>query len=387
MKIENITAKKILDSRGKDTVEVELITDNGIFTASTPSGTSSGKHEAVETTVDKAVYNVNEIIAKELCNRNLINQEEVDNILKRISGENKSILGVNAVLPVSIACCRAFAREQDLPLYSYISQISNNSEIKLPVPSFLLIEGSLHAENSLDVQEFMITANEKSFSENYKAVNKVYDSLGKILNSEIIGLEGGFAPQIENTEKVLDAIMQVLPDNMQIGIDVAASELYKNGKYSFEGKELNGDDLLLVYNALAKKYPIIFIEDPFAEDDLEAWEKTKELRDGGVLIVGDDLTVTNAERMADAHEKNLCNAVILKPNQIGTVTETIKSANLAKEYSWKRIVSHRSGDTNDDFIADLAVGIGSEFIKSGSAKRPERKVKYDRLLQIEQNLL
>jgi len=405
MKIQSIKGKSILDSRGKDTVEVEVKTKEGVFISSTPSGTSSGSHEAIEKPAEEAVQNINGIIAEKFCGKEFKSQEQVDSALIAIAGKNKTKLGVNAVLPVSIACCRAFAKEQNLPLYSYISKISNNSDIKLPVPSFLLIEGAKHAENTLNVQEFMVVPNEKTFSENYKTVKIVYNELKERLEEKFgkqgiaIGMEGGFTPKIRTTKQALDLIFDIVKkNNCKIALDVAASEFYENAKYNFEGKETTSDELSLFYKELIK-YPIVSIEDPFAEDDIEGWKKTKELRDrparnashgeagGGVLIVGDDLTVTNTERIVGAYEQNLCNAVILKPNQIGTVTETIKSANLAKEYGWKRIVSHRSGDTMDDFIADLSVGISAEFIKSGSSEREERKIKYDRLLQIEQDLL
>lgn len=392
MKIEKLTGKKILDSRGKDTVEVEVITNKWSFASSAPSGTSSGKYEAVGISAEKAVYNVSEVIKKELYNKEFKTQKEIDDVLISIAGENKSALGVNAVLPVSIACCRAFAKEKNLPLYSYIAQISNNALPKLPVPSFLLIEGAKHAENDLKVQEFMVTPNEKNFSENYKTVNDVYNELKKRLEDEFgadgvkIGMEGGFTPSIETTKQAITLISDIAKsNNCEIALDVASSEFYENKKYNFEGEELNNDELLSFYKELIK-YSIISIEDQFAEDDTDGWKKAKELSDRGVLIVGDDLTVTNVKRMKDAYEQNLCNAVILKPNQIGTVTETIESANLAKDYSWKRIVSHRSGDTNDDFIADLAVGVSAEFIKFGSNARPERKVKYDRLLVIEKEI-
>lgn len=394
MILKAIKARKILDSRGIATVEVEVRvkSDKDVFTAASPSGTSSGRYEAVSIDVKKALYNVREVIAPKLLSQEFSSQKEVDEILIGLAGPNKENMGVNAVLPVSIACCRALAKENSLPLYSYIAKISNNSAIKLPVPCSLLIEGAKHAENDLNVQEFMAVPNGKLFSENYKIVSDVYDDLKERLKNKFgeegvtIGMEGGFSSKIETTKQALDLIFDIVKNNnCDIGIDVAASEFYKNDKYNFEGKELSNDELLLFYKKLIK-YPIIFIEDPFAEDDSEGWKKTKELRDRGVLIVGDDLTVTNKKRMATALSQDLCNAVILKPNQIGTVTETIEASQAAKEYGWKRIVSHRSGDTTDDFIADLAVGIGAEFIKSGGPYAKERKAKYDRLLAIEKEI-
>ncbi|NQU82744.1 MAG: phosphopyruvate hydratase [Parcubacteria group bacterium] len=394
MQIKNLTTKKISDSRGKPTVEVEIETSNGVFSAQTPSGTSAGAYEALEIDAEKAVYNVREIIAKKLVGKNFTSQAEIDEILIALAGENKAELGANAILPVSIACCRALATEKNLPLYSYISLlVSDTNRPVLPIPCMLLIEGGKHAENNLDVQEFMVVPKGKSFSENYETATNVYNGLKERLQSKFgdrgvaTGMEGGFTPQVETTKQVLDLILDIVKNNnCEIGIDVAASEFYKNKTYNFESKKISSLKLLTLYTKLTEKYPIAFIEDPFAQDDTDGWQTTKDLQGRGVAIVGDDITVTNQKRMKDAYEQNLCNAVILKPNQIGTVTETIQAAQVAKEYNWKRIVSHRSGDTEDDFIADLAVGIGAEFIKAGGPYAKERKAKYDRLLAIEKEI-
>jgi len=404
MKIESLIAKKILDSRGKHTVRVDMITNKGAFTAEAPSGTSSGRHEALEVDVEKAIYNVSKTIAPKLLEKKYSSQKEVDDILIDLSGPNKEKMGVNAVLPVSVACCRGLAKDNNLSVYSYIAKLSERRTITtmiLPRPCVLLFEGSLHAAHSegsgqaskMDVQEFMVIGDAGSFKENYQITTQVYQALEKILVKEFgedgiqQGLEGGFSPIFNKTEQALDLIMQAIKSTpydgkVKIGLDVAASEFWESGRYNFEGKLRDVNELAKFYQGLVSKYPILFIEDPFAEDDLDGWKETKELRHSGVLVVGDDLIVTNKRRMAMAFEQNLCNAVILKPNQIGTVTETIDASNMAEEYNWKRIVSHRSGDTTDDFISDLAVGIGAEFIKSGGPTEKERKAKYDRLLAI-----
>jgi len=400
MKVKSITARKISDSRGIATVEVKVTSADGVFIAAAPSGTSSGRHEAVSVDVKKALYNVREIIAPKLLSQEFFSQKEVDEVLIELAGPRKENMGANAILPVSIAYCRALARHNDLPLYKFISEYQNSeiSQPLLPKPCVLLIEGSLHANNKLDVQEFMATGDFDSFEESYKAASEVYESLGKVLLKEfgskasLQGLEGGFAPKIDKTEYALDLIMQAIEQTphkgrIKIGLDVAASEFWSKGKYNFENKVLEAPQLSRFYKNIAKEYPILFIEDPFAEDDFEGWGSIKALREKGVLIVGDDLTVTNLGRIQKAKQAGLCNAVIIKPNQIGTVTETIEAAILAKKSGWKRIVSHRSGDTMDDFIADLAVGTAAEFIKSGGPFAKERKAKYDRLLQIEKDLI
>lgn len=397
MKIKAITAKKISDSRGVDTVEVKVKSDEGIFVAACPSGTSSGKHEAVSVDVKKALYNVREVIAPKLLEKEFFFQKEVDEILIALAGPNKENMGVNAVLPVSVACCRAFSRASNLPLYSYIAKLSGQKLTAFPRPCVLLFEGAKHAKNKLDVQEFMVTGDFDSFKENYEASLQVYQALEKVLTQELgkpgtkQGLEGGFAPAVNKTEQALGLIMQAIKltpheGKVKICLDVAASEFWSSGQYNFEGKPLQVPELIQFYQSIVNKYPILFIEDPFAEDDFEGWQNVRELRDKEVLIVGDDLTVTNPERIHRAQQADLCNAVIIKPNQIGTVTETIEASGAAKECGWKRIVSHRSGDTTDDFIADLAIGIGAEFIKSGGPYAKERKAKYDRLLAIEKEI-
>ena len=255
----------------------------------------------------------------------------------------------------------------------------------MPRPCVLLLEGGRHAENRLDVQEFMVAPEGAGFQEQFEKAKKIYNIL-KEKFGEKQGLEGGFATKLESTEKAFQLLLEVSCRG-KLFIDVAASEFYDNGKYNFEGKQRTSQEMLELYKKWSTKFNVGIIEDPFAQDDLKGWKNAKELMDRGALVVGDDLTVTNPERIKQFAEQGLINAVIIKPNQIGTVTEAIEAAKTAKGFNWKRIVSHRSGDTSDDFIADLAVGIGAEFIKSGGPTAKERKAKYDRLLQIEQDLL
>lgn len=372
--IKSIKAKEISDSRENPTVEVELETDNGTFKASVPSGVSTGKYEAVEKEASEAVENVNSIIASELVGKD-IEQENIDNLMIKLDGtKNKSKLGANAILAVSIAVCRAGAG--DNPLYKYISKLYNN-DIGLPVPCFNIINGGAHAKNNLDIQEFMVVPQENSFAGNLQAGMDIYNALAKSLGKEDIGDEGGFAPLISKTSEALDLLKQVI-SNAKIGLDCAASHFFQNGKYHLEGKDLTGKELRSFYQNLIKKYPIIFIEDPFAEEDWESWKGLK------TLVIGDDLTVTNKKRVEKAVD--YVSGIIVKPNQVGTVTETLETAKTAKKAGLKLIVSHRSGETLDDFIADLAVGINADYIKSGAPHPEERMVKYNRLLEIEKEL-
>ena len=400
--IKLIRAREIINSRGEPTVEAEVETEDGVFRASVPSGASKGKYEAVELKdggsrlfgqgVLKAVGNIKEIIEPNLKGKDVLNQEKIDQTLIQLDNtKDKSKIGANAILAVSIACCQAGAKAKNISLYKYISQISN-STFKLPQPCFNVLNGGAHAGNDLDIQEFMIIPQMESFKENLRIGTEIYQKLKKILEKRFgksainLGDEGGFAPPLNKTKQALDLIMEAIKSagyvgKVKIGLDCAASEFFKKGKYILESKKLNPEELLNFYESLAKEYPILFFEDPFEQDDWQAWEKMSNL-----LVVGDDLTVTNPERIKEAYEKKACKGVILKPNQIGTVTETIEAAKLAKEFKWKIIVSHRSGDTCDDFIADLAVGISADFIKSGAPARGERVAKYNRLLRIEQEI-
>ncbi len=400
-KIKNITAREIMDSRGNPTVEVELKTEKRSFFASVPSGASTGKNEALELRdkdgkgVFDAILNVNKIIAPKLKNYNVTEQAKIDKFLIEFDGtENKSKLGANAILAVSMAVCRAGALATKIPLYQHIAVLAGVlGPLKLPLAGFNILEGGVHANNGLDIQEFMIVPQKKTFAENLMTGNKVYQNLKKILiknygdKAIIMGDEGGFAPPISSTQQALFLLKSASENqDVKIAIDCAASQFYKNGKYLLESKELTRSGLLYFYKEIINSFPIVFIEDPFAEEDWEGFREITKEFSSKISIIGDDLTTTNIKRIKEAHNKSACNGVILKLNQIGTVSETIEAAKLAKSFGWKTVVSHRSGETLDDFIADLAVGVRADFIKSGSPTKEERMVKYNRLLQIESEL-
>ena len=414
-KIKNIKAREILDSKGNPTVEVELETNLGKFSASVPSGTSTGKYEAFELRdggkryggkgVLKAVKNVNEIIGPALKGKNVSFQEKLDKLMIDLDDtENKFKLGANAILPVSIAICRAGATANNLPLYKYIFKLTETgSPPVLPRPAVLLIEGGLHAGNQLDFQEFMIVPEagprENSFKEGVRKCVEIYHNLGLILEKELgntatnVGYEGGFAATgLCKSEEAMNLIIKAIKEKkyegqLKIAIDAAASSFYGSGKYNFEGKELTREEILNFYSTLSGKYPIIFIEDPFEEEDFEGFKNITEKLGKEIIIIGDDFLVTNPEKIKKAIKENYCNGLVLKPNQIGTITETLEAAKLAVKKKWKIMVSHRSGETCDDFIADLAVGIGADFIKAGAPTRGERTSKYNRLLKIEEEIL
>jgi len=385
-KIKSIKAREILDSRGNWTVEVDLTTDLGLFRDSAPAGASRGKYEAKTVDSKTAVKNINQIIAPRLKGKDPKKQKEIDNLL------NPAKFGANATTPVSEACARAGASASGRPLYRYIGQISDNTSfptgkkvLQLPKPAFNIINGGIHAENDLDFQEFMIVpvfaeaqAGKPQFKRALEAASRIYQELRKKIGKNI-GDEGGFAPPFRLPEQALESISG---KGAKIIIDVAASQFYEGGKYKMRCGVFTPEGLIRYYQNLLKKYPIIGLEDPFGENDEESWKRFKPK----ILIIGDDLLVTNPKRIKMAKEKNLCNSLLLKVNQIGTVLEAVEAAKLAKSYGWKIMVSHRSGETNDDFIADLAVGIGADYIKSGAPARGERVAKYNRLLRIEEEL-
>jgi enolase len=412
-KIKKIKAREILDSRGNPTLEVELETDFGKFFASVPSGASRGKYEAVELRdggkrylgkgVKKAIENINEVIAKKLKGLDVTKQKEIDQALIELDGtENKSKLGANAICGVSLVVCKAGAGTKNLPLYKYISEIGNwKLEIgKFPRPLFNIINGGAHAGNDLDFQEFMVCPKGRSFSENLRIGAEIYHRLKEIISKKYgklatnLGDEGGFAPPIKDPEIAIKLILETAKslnyqNKISIILDVAASQFFDGKKYKTKIGNFSGKELAKFYLKLIKKYPIEGIEDPFAQDDFKSWQSfTSKLEHltSHILIIGDDLTVTNPKRIKTAKEKGLCNAIVVKINQIGTVTEAIESVKLAKFFGWKIMVSHRSGETTDDFIADFAVGIGADFIKSGAPARGERVAKYNRLLKIEEEL-
>lgn len=377
-------------------MEVCLTTAKGQFIASVPSGVSTGEHEAVEVPAKEAIKKI-AAIEPLLASREFSSQKEFDCFLIKQDGtKNKSRLGANTTLALSIAFCRALADEQGLPLYRYIDiSIYRHIDIstyRLPRPCVLLFEGGKHgvAGGGLTFQEILLAPQGNSFQEMLDKAKAVFAGLRGQL-SYPLGMEGGLvatslrrhresAGRLIKEEEILGLISQHTTE--QIAVDVAASSFFSNGRYNFQGKEISADGLSDFYQDLIRKYNFAFIEDPFAQDDYSSWQKFRRHRES-VELVGDDLTATNIERIKMANEQNLCNGVIIKPNQIGTVWETIEAAQMAKKFGWQIIVSHRAGETMDSFIADLAVGIGADFIKAGGLTQSARMAKYSRLLEIE----
>jgi enolase len=404
-KIKEIIAREIKDSRGNPTIEVELETEKGSFIASVPSGASTGENEALELRdedgkgVSRAIKNVNEIIASKLKGKDVLNQKEIDEIMIELDGtKNKSKLGANAIIGVSMAVCRAGAGAKKIPLYRHILDLSGQNKVAIPQAMFNVLEGGahVHSENHLDIQEFIIVPQKKTFAENLVSCSKIFENLKGLIEKNYgpteLGDEGGFAPQISKTEQALYLLKSAIDkEECKIALDCAASQFFNTSagsvdRYNFEGRELTRAELLEVYNGLLNSFQIISIEDPFAEEDWQGFEDIVRHLGEKIIIVGDDLTTTNIDRIKEAHNKSACNGVILKVNQIGTVSETIEASNLAKLFGWKTIVSHRGRETMDSFIADLAVGLSADFLKAGSPAKPERMAKYQRLLQIEQEL-
>jgi enolase len=411
MIIKAIKAREILDSRGNPTIEVDCVTDNGVFTSGVPSGASTGSKEAFELRdgghrfggkgTFKAVKNVNEIIGPKLIGMDCLLQRKIDEMMIELDGtEGKYNLGANAIVGVSMAVCKAGACAKKLSLHSHIAELAGNKKIKMPHLCFNIINGGAHSDNGLDFQEFMIVPQTNSLRENLRMGSEIYYQLKRVLKKDYpevslgSGDEGGFAPMISLPEIALSLIMKAIDgadytNQVKIILDVAATEFYgeiegkKDGFYRFRSGFYSSSDLLKYYSELINNYPIIGIEDPFAEDDWDAFKKINHRLGKKIMIVGDDLTVSNPELIQKAKTKGACNAIILKINQIGTVTEIIEASNLAKSYGWKTIVSHRSGETTDSFIADLAVGLGADYIKSGAPTRGERLAKYNRLCKIE----
>jgi enolase len=399
-KIKSIIAREINDSRQKPTIEVELELEKENFIASVPSGASTGENEVVELRdedggVKKAIKNINEIIAPRLKGKDPTEQQKIDKLMIELDGtENKSKLGANAILGVSMVVCRAGAFTKKVSLYKYIAELTGNFIDagllkKMPLAMFNILNGGRHAKNELKIQEFMVVPQKQTFAENLVLCNKIFNNLEKNIKESYgdigFGDEGGFDVPMSKTEQALYLLENAIgQEKAKISLDCAASEFFENGKYVLDGKSLTKNELIEFYKDLTKKFSIISIEDPFAEKDWNGFELILKEMGDKIIIVGDDLTTTNIKSIKYAHNKKACNGIILKLNQIGTVSETIKASNLAKEFGWKTIVSHRSGETMDDFIADLAVGTGADFIKSGSPAKEERMVKYKRLLEIEQ---
>jgi len=408
-KISHIKAREILDSRGNPTIEVEVWLESGFFgRVSIPSGASTGKHEALELRdkdsqryygkgVQKGVFNVNEIIAPQLEGLESSRQIEIDQMLCELDGtENKSKLGANAILGVSLACAKATAEEFGMPLFAYIGGLRART---LPVPFMNVINGGVHADNPLDFQEFMIVPwGADSFSNALRMGVETYHALKSVLKEKklnvSVGDEGGFAPQIKSPEEALDYLIKAIEkagykpeEDIAIAMDVAASELYEGkGIYKLPGlgKKMDREELLKFYEKLVTKYPIISIEDPFSEDDPEGFKLITQSLGDKIQIVGDDIFVTNPKRIKWGIEEKLANAVLIKPNQIGTLTETISAVELAYKNNWNCMISHRSGETEDTFIADLAVALNTGQIKTGAPARSERVAKFNQLLRIEE---
>ncbi|MFA6252476.1 MAG: phosphopyruvate hydratase [Candidatus Paceibacterota bacterium] len=406
--IKSIQAREILDSRGNPTIEVTVETDEGLFVDSVPSGASTGANEALELRdgdkdryggkgVLTAVKNVNEVIAPSIIGLDPRNQKQIDDLMIMLDGtENKSKLGANAILGVSMAVCRAGAKANAIPLYKHIAQLAQNqSQLFLPRGGFNIVNGGAHAGNELDFQEFMVVPNYPTFAENLRFASEIYYFLKELIKKTYssiatnVGDEGGFAPPIELPDIVLASIMKSVAHKQykfDIIMDVAASQFKKDGYYVTRMGAFTPGALLDYYEELMNRYPIIGIEDPFAENDWETFSEITKEFGSKIMVIGDDLLVSNPKIIQEAEEKKACNTALLKINQIGSISEIIEAANLARSYGWKRMVSHRSGDTIDDFIADFAVGIGAEFIKSGAPVRGERLAKYNRLVKIEEEL-
>jgi len=402
MNIKDIIAREVLDSRGNPTIEVDCILESGILgRAIVPSGASTGEHEAAELRdndpnrylgkgVLRAVANANGPLKNLVVGMNVFNQSEIDNAMINLDGtKNKSNLGANAILGVSMAVMKAAAKESKLPLFKYIG---NGTE--LPVPMINIINGGAHGDNNVDFQEFMIIPHADTISERIRIGTEVFHHLKKVLKEDghttNVGDEGGFAPNLKSNTEALNYIIKAIhsanymPErDVNIALDSAASEFYKNGKYEVDGKLLTTDEFINYYEELVNKYPIISLEDPLAENDWEGFVKLTKVLGNKIQIVGDDLFVTNKEFLQKGIDMGACNAILLKVNQIGTITETIETIKLAKANNYKTIISHRSGETEDTTIADLAIGLGLGQIKTGSVSRTDRVSKYNQLLRIE----
>ncbi len=406
-KIASVKAREILDSRGNPTVEVDIMCSDGSFgRAAVPSGTSTGEHEALELRdgdkkrylgkgVQIAVRNVNDVIAPKTIGLDVTEQADIDKTMIKLDGTpNKSKLGANAILGVSLAVAKAAANSKRLPLYRYLG---GNSANILPVPLMNIINGGAHADNNLDIQEFMIVPlGFNSFSESIRAGVETFHRLKGILKnkgySTSVGDEGGFAPNMKSNEEAIESILEAITQagykagEISLALDVASSEFYKNEKYVVGNKKLSKEKIADLYKSWVSKYPIISIEDPLAEDDWEGWKiVTKELG-RKVQLVGDDLFVTNTKRLLKGIKEGIANSILIKVNQIGTLTETLEAIQMAAKAGYTYIISHRSGETEDSTIADIAVATGAGQIKTGSASRSDRVAKYNQLLRIEDEL-
>jgi enolase len=411
-KIVDILAREILDSRGNPTVEVDVITENGsIGSAAVPSGASTGVYEAVEIRDDdkkrfvgkgvtKAVNNIHAKIREQLIGEYVEEQNAIDKKLNELDGtENKANLGANAILGVSLAVAKAAAIDFQLPLYRYIGGVNANT---LPIPMMNILNGGEHADNNIDIQEFMIMpVNAPSFAESLRMGAEVFQNLKKVLkeygHSTNVGDEGGFAPNLKSNEEAIETVLKAIEragykpgDDIYIALDPAASEFYnkEKGVYFLESvnQELNSQDMVNYWKVWSEKYPVISIEDGLDQDDWAGWQQLVSEIGNKVQLVGDDLFVTNTKRLARGISEKAANSILIKVNQIGTLTETINAVEMARKHSYTSVISHRSGETEDTFIADLAVALNTGLIKTGSASRSDRIAKYNQLLRIEEML-
>jgi len=407
-KIISVKGREILDSRGNPTVEVDVRCDDGSFgRAAVPSGASTGEHEVLELRdgdkkryvgkgVQNAVKNINAVIATNVVGMDVTSQRDIDNVMIQLDGtQNKSKLGANAILGVSLAVSKAASGSTGLPLYRYLGGVSAGI---LPVPLMNIINGGAHADNNLDIQEFMIVPlGFNLFSEAIRAGVEVFHNLKVILKkkgySTSVGDEGGFAPNLRSNEEAVECILEAITqagykpgDEISLALDVASSELYENGKYLIEDKKLSRDKIVDLYRNWIDKYPIVSIEDGMAEDDWGGWRVLTEELGERVQLVGDDLFVTNTRRLSRGIKEGIANSILIKVNQIGTLTETLEAIGMAARAGYTYIISHRSGETEDSTIADIAVATGAGQIKTGSASRSDRIAKYNQLLRIEEEL-
>ncbi len=408
--IADVHAREILDSRGNPTVEVEVVLESGAFgRAAVPSGASTGAHEAVELRdgdksrylgkgVLKACANVESIIAPALIGMDALNQNEIDQTMIRLDGtDNKGNLGANAILGVSMACARAAADYLEMPLYRYLG--GSNAKT-LPVPMMNILNGGKHADNNVDIQEFMIMpVGAQSWAEALRMCAEIFHNLRAVLKSRgyntAVGDEGGFAPDLKSNEEALECIVLAIEkagykpgDEVRIAMDPASTEFYIDGKYNLagEGRKLTSSEMIDFYADLCERYPIISIEDALAEDDWDGWVELNKRLGDKVQLVGDDLYVTNTERLAKGINLHASNAILIKLNQIGTITETLDAIEMAKRAGFTAVVSHRSGETEDTFIADMVVAVNAGQIKTGAPSRTDRVAKYNQLLRIEEEL-
>jgi enolase len=416
-KIKKIIGREILDSRGNPTVEVDVILDNGVLgRAAVPSGASTGEREALELRdgdkkrylgkgVLKAVGNINKPIADAVIGSEITEQKKIDDIMLKLDGTDfKSTLGANAILGVSLACARAGANEQNLPLYEYIRKIYNvkSSDYVLPVPMMNILNGGAHADNNVDLQEFMILpVGAPSFREALRMGAEVFHNLKSVLKKKgditSVGDEGGFAPNLKSNEEALEVIAAAvkaagynLGKDVLLGLDCAASELYEDGKYTLEGeasdKVKTSEQMISFYEELFKKYPVITMEDGLSEKDWDGWKMLTDRLGKKMQLVGDDIFVTNTRIFSEGIKKGIANSILIKVNQIGSLSETVAAVQMAFDAGYTAVMSHRSGETEDTFIADLSVALNTGQIKTGSASRTDRVCKYNQLLRIEEQL-